>query len=205
MGRPKALLSWGESTLIEWQVRQLADAGIDDIVIVLGHDAPRLMKVVWEQIRPRVTAEIRAVVNEEYRDGRASSLRAGAAGIGDHADAVVVLSVDQPRPREVHRRLLASHLGSEALITVPVSEGKRGHPVVLSGALLPGLRSASEERRGLHGILEEHSADVREHAFVLLQHESMAGEPDMAALYIHIDINTPEDYEEAKALFGVAQ
>ena len=195
MGRPKALLPWGESTLIAWQIGELRAAGVDDVVVVLGHDA--------ETIRPAVPDSARVVVNGGYKQGRASSLRVGAAALDDGADPIIVLNVDQPRPREVHERLLASHRESGALITAPVSDGKRGHPVVLSGALLNELREATEERLGLHGVLEAHASEVREHPFVMLAHESMANAPDLTALMVRIDINTPQDYEDALAVFGL--
>jgi CTP:molybdopterin cytidylyltransferase MocA len=123
--------------------------------------------------------------------------------LADGAEPIIVLSVDQPRPREVHERLLASHRESGALITVPVSDGKRGHPVIVAGALLGELREASEERLGLHGVLEAHAPEVREHAFVMLAHESMANAPDLAALMVLIDLNTPQNYEDALAIFGL--
>ena len=195
MGRPKALLRWGDTTLLEFQIAELRAAGIDDIVVVLGHAA--------EQVAPSVPAGARAVVNESYREGRASSLRAGAGALPDGAGPIVVLGIDQPRPRRVHERLLAAHRGSGALITVPATDGKRGHPAVLDGSLLPKLRSATEEERGLRGVMAGHEAEVREAPFILLQHESMAAEPDLLALIVLLDINAPEDYENALALFGI--
>ena len=195
MGRPKALLPWGDSTLIEWQVEELHSAGVDDIVVVLGHDA--------QAILPALPDSARVAINEEYKQGRASSLRTGAGALDDSAGPIVVLNVDQPRPCDVHQRLLTSHRESGALITLPVSDGKRGHPVVLAGALLGELREASEERLGLHGVIEAHASEVREHPFVMLAHESMANEPDLAALMVRIDVNTPQDYEDALALFGL--
>ena len=196
MGRPKALLPWAESTLIAWQIEELRAAGVDDVVVVLGHDA--------QAILPAIPDSARIVMNEAYRQGRASSLRVGSAAIADGADPIVVLNVDQPRPSEVHQRLLAAHRESGALITVPVSDGKRGHPVIVAGALVGELRQASEERLGLHGVLEAHTADVREHAFVMLAHESMANAPDLAALYVRIDLNTPQDYQDALTVFGIS-
>jgi CTP:molybdopterin cytidylyltransferase MocA len=195
MQQPKALLPWGESTLIAWQIGELRAAGVDDVVVVLGHDA--------QAILPAVPDSARVVVNEGYKEGRASSLRVGASALADGADPIVILNVDQPRPREVHERLLASHRESGALITVPVSDGKRGHPVIVAGALLGELREASEERLGLHGVLEAHASEVREHPFVMLAHESMANAPDWAALYVRMDINTPQEYEDALAVFGL--
>jgi len=194
MGQPKALLPWGDATLLEFQIAELRAAGVDDIVVVLGHDA--------DAIAPRVPAGARTVVNKDYKQGRASSLRAGAAALPDSADPIVVLGVDQPRPRLVHQRLLAAHRGGRALVTLPASDGKRGHPAVLSGALLPELRSATEEAQGLRGVIAAHEAEVQEAPFILLQHESMASEPDFTAMMVLLDVNTPEEYEDALALFG---
>jgi molybdenum cofactor cytidylyltransferase len=205
MGRPKALLPWGESTLIEWQIEQLREAGVEDIVVVLGHDAQAINERLLASPSTGSGSGVRIVINEHYKEGRASSLRTGAAALPDYANPIIVLNVDQPRPRDVHQRLLASHHESEALITVPTSDGKRGHPVILSRALLPELRAASEEQLGLHGVLEAHAADIHEHPFVMLAHESMANEPDLAALYVTLDMNTPQGYDDALALFGIAR
>ena len=73
---------------------------------------------------------------------------------------------------------------------------------MLSGALLPELRSATEEAQGLRGVIAAHEAELQEVPFILLQHESMASEPDFTAMMVLLDINTPEEYEDALALFG---
>ncbi|MYK25863.1 MAG: NTP transferase domain-containing protein, partial [Dehalococcoidia bacterium] len=36
MGQPKALLDWGGEPLICYQIRQLQEAGVDEVVVVLG-------------------------------------------------------------------------------------------------------------------------------------------------------------------------
>ena len=180
MGRPKALLPWGDTTLLAYQVRELRAAGIDDVVVVLGHAA--------DQVRAHVPPEARVVVNEAYREGRASSLAVGAAALPDDADPIAVLNVDQPRPQELLRGLLAAHQESGTLITLPVFQRRRGHPVVLAGALLGELRAASEEAQGLRGVLAAHEDAVRE--------------VDLSSPIVLLDINTPAQYEEALAQFG---
>ena len=181
MGRPKPLLPWGEATLIEYQVQELRAAGVDDIVAVLGHEA--------DAVRPRVPDGVRIVVNEAYLEGRASSLRAGAKALDDSASPAVVLNVDQPRPRDLLRTLLAAHGEAGAAITLPVYEGKRGHPVIVDGSLLAELRNASEEERGLRGIIAAHDDDVHE--------------VEVQTSIARLDINTPADYERALAAFGL--
>jgi len=179
MGRPKPLLAWRSTTLIEYQLGELLAARCTPVV-VLGHAA--------DEVRPHLPVEAPVVVNEAYLQGRASSLRAGAAALPDDAATIVVLGVDQPRPREVIERLLAAQRAAGAGITVPVCGGRRGHPVVLDGALLPELRSAGDDTLGLRGVLERHRAELREVAF------------DSAIVLL--DINTPEDYERARSEYG---
>ncbi len=172
MGAPKPLLRWQGATLIEHQIAQLRDAGVDDVIAVLGHRA--------EDVRPLADAAgASCVVNESYDEGRASSLRAGAAAVTD-AETIVVLSVDQPRPATVTRRLLAEHTSG---ITVPTQLGRRGHPVVLDGALLPELRAVDEATQGLRAVIDRHATEVREVPFETAD--------------VLLDLNTPEEYERA--------
>ncbi|HXF51367.1 MAG TPA: nucleotidyltransferase family protein [Dehalococcoidia bacterium] len=182
MGRPKPLLPWGSQTLVAYQVTELAAAGCDPVIVVLGHDADAVLPHLDH---PRVEV----VVNPRYDEGRASSLRAGAQAVPYDADAVVVLSVDQPRPREVVLRLLAEHERSGALVTQPEHRGHRGHPVVLSAALLPELRQVTEETLGLRAVLRAHAGETRLVPF------------DDAV--VTVDLNTPADVERAQPLFGL--
>lgn len=181
MGRPKSLLPWGGMTLIEWQVEQLRAAGVEDVIVVVGHEA--------EAVSRQVGAEsARLVVNAHYQEGRASSLRAGAAAAADDVEAVLVLGVDQPRPAWLSRRLIEAwrSQGRPAAV-VPVNRGRRGHPVVVAGALLPDLRSASEADLGFRGILNRHKDGVAE----------VVVDDDV----VNVDINTPAEYEAALAKF----
>src|SRR3989304_5515610 len=81
MGAPKPLLEWGGYTLIEYQLAQLKRSPVDQVVVVLGHRA--------DEIRPLVhRAGALAVINELYAEGRASSVRVGAAALGGGRGAV---------------------------------------------------------------------------------------------------------------------
>ncbi len=183
MGVPKPLLDWAGETLIEYQVHQLREAGVDNVIAVLGHGA--------EEVRPLAErAGATAVINDRYAEGRASSLRAGAAAVPSGTAEIAVLNVDQPRPASVTARLLAEHLASGALITLPAYEGKRGHPAFLCGSLLPELLAATDADEGLRAVIHHHAADVREVAF--------------DTPIVLLDINTSEDYERAVAQFEEA-
>ena len=181
MGAPKALLEWGGGKLIEYQIAELKAAGVDDVVVVIGHCAHEVMMYVEK-------SGARSVFNERYAEGRASSLRVGAAAVDDSAETIVVLGVDQPRPRELTARLLREHAEHGATITVPTFEGHRGHPPVLSGSLLPELREVREESLGIRAVLERHTSDVWEVPF------------DSDAVLL--DVNDPQAYERARTKFS---
>ncbi len=177
MGEPKPLLAWGRGTLIEYQISQLKTSGVDRVVVVLGHRSGEVLPHVEQ-------AGGEAAINEGYTDGRASSLCAGAAQLTDATGTVIVLSVDQPRPSSITRRLLESHRLNRHLITVPIFEGRRGHPAVLDGSLLRELREVQEATQGLREVLRRHETEVGEVPF----------ESDIVLL----GMNTREEYEMAK-------
>jgi molybdenum cofactor cytidylyltransferase len=151
MGSAKPLLSWHGEPLVVYQVRQLRAGGAEDVIAVLGHEA--------EAAAPLVEAAGgRAILNPRYREGRASSIRAGAAALPEDATAVIILAVDQPRPAAVVRAVLEAHLRGASLITTPLYTGRGGHPVVVAGALLPELRAVTEADEGLRAIVRRHAA-----------------------------------------------
>src|SRR5436309_12899208 len=155
MGQPKALLPWGDQRLVEYQIDQLLQPPIERVFVVLGHEAERITPVI-----DRAGAEV--LVNELYKRGRASSLRAGARAVADDTRTILVLDVDQPRPRRVIQRLIENHVRASNVITVPAFEGKRGHPAVVVGLLLPELRSVLERPVGLRWFLNHDTAGCLE-------------------------------------------
>lgn len=183
MGSPKPLLPWGDATLIEYQLGELDRSQVKTVVVVLGHEAQR--------VRPYVRGpKAWAVVNKDYRQGPASSLRIGAKALSSEVEAVVILRVDQPRPHVIIDVLVAAHLAQRKPITVPVYEGRRGHPPVLSGRLVPELTAVTEESMGLRAIMRRHAAEI---------HEVPVNTP-----IVLLDINSPKDYESAQESYFAA-
>jgi molybdenum cofactor cytidylyltransferase len=180
MGTFKPLLDWGGTTLVEYQLGQLNAAPVDRVVAILGHRADELLPLVHK-------AGASALVNELYPEGRASSLRVGAAALGEDTEAIVIMNVDQPRPRRIIARLIEEHRRLGELITIPVYGGKRGHPPVLAGALLHDLRQAREATQGLRAIVQAHQTHVREVPF--------------DTPLVLLDMNRPGDYERAKTSY----
>jgi molybdenum cofactor cytidylyltransferase len=174
MGTPKPLLPLHGTTLLGYQLEQLASIeATGEIIVVTGHRAEDIEAVV------RGRAKARAVRNAGYASGKASSVRCGAAAVAPYAAAIMLCAVDQPRPASVLRRLVEEHASGGAPITLPVHGGRRGHPLVFARALLPELLAADDATLGVRAILDRHAADVREVAF--------------ADPVVLVDINTPED------------
>lgn len=179
MGRLKQLLPWDGLPLVAWQARQLREAGAEDVVIVLGHAA--------EEIRPAVPRDARVVVNEAYKQGRATSLRCGAEALGDDVEAVLILSVDQPRPAWLGRVLIERWRAERPPIVSPRFRRRFGHPILVDGSLLQELRQVSDETLGLRAVID--------------RHVDAAVAVPVANDAIDVDLNTPADYEDAVASY----
>ncbi|MGE0057457.1 MAG: NTP transferase domain-containing protein [Dehalococcoidia bacterium] len=182
MGRLKQLLPWDGTTLLDWQVREARAAGVDDVVIVLGHEVEAIRAALAE-----TKTNTRLVVNEAYLEGRASSLRRGGETVDDTAEAVVVMSVDQPRPAWITRKLIEKWRETGATIVVPRIGGRGGHPVLLEGSLIPDLRRVTDRTLGLRALIDAHRDDV--------------ATVEIAGSGLEVNLNTQEDYEAALAAF----
>src|SRR5205085_7415611 len=102
----------------------------------------------------------RVVVNEAYKDGRATSLRAGALALAVETDALLIINVDQPRPAWLSRRLVQRWRETRAPIVSPKFPRRFGHPVLLDGSLLPELRQVDETTQGLRAVVQRHAAQA---------------------------------------------
>jgi molybdenum cofactor cytidylyltransferase len=181
MGQPKALLPWLGRSLVEFQVEQLLAGGMERVILVLGHEAERIRRAAGSL--PGTTI----VVNQEYALGRASSVQAGMNPIPADVDALLVLSVDQPRPAGLIRRLCQAHEMAGALITVPAFRGRHGHPTIFAQRLFPELRDITEKEQGLRAIRRRHRSETQ----VI----------ELTTFLPLIDINTPDNYQAALAFF----
>ena len=166
---------------MERQVEALVDAGASHVVVVLGHEADVVAPYV---VHPNACY----VVNPDYRAGKATSVKAGLKAVPEDADAILLLAVDQPRSSEIISKVIRAHVEANAVITSPRFAGHGGHPLMFSTSLRPELEAISEERAGIREVFMAHRDDVLELAI---------DDP-----VIRLDLNTPEDYERAKRLYG---
>jgi CTP:molybdopterin cytidylyltransferase MocA len=177
MGRPKALLPVGETghTFLDRVTSTLVEAGLEDIVVVVGADAAAI------RAKSRAVVGVRIVDNPDFERGQLTSLLTGLRAIDTPAlTAALVTLIDVPlvSPATV-RTLIARQIERNALIVRPVSNGRHGHPVIFSRELFPELRRA-DPSHGAKPVVHAHAAEMIE---VPVDDEGA-----------FTDIDTPEDY-----------
>ncbi len=181
MGRPKPLLEWYGVPLVRFQIDSLFEAGVREIVVVLGHESGLVAGHVSGDC-------VRSVVNADYRHGKTTSVLRGIFAADPDATDLLLLAVDQPRPAWVVKRVIESHVEKDALITSPRYQGRGGHPLVFSATLRRELESITDEGQGVREVFDVHRGEVN---------EVMFDDP-----IVRLDLNTPEEYEAARVKYG---
>jgi len=153
LGRPKQLLPLGGQPLLAHVLRHAAASALDEVVLVLGHEAAAIAAAVgdWGQ---------RLVVNPDHAAGQSTSLRAGLAALDPAAAAVLFLLGDQPQvDSTVIDRLIAAHSARGGRIMVPRYGGQPGTPVLFARDLFPELARVTGDE-GARSIVRAHQNDV---------------------------------------------
>ena len=127
MGSPKALLAYRGESFLDRLTRLFA-LRCDPVIVVLGAGA--------EEIRARLTSPALIVVNDDWRTGQTSSMQCGLRFVPPEAEGVLFTLVDHPAVAPETIDALLAGAGSAA-VRVPRYEGRRGHPIWFSRALLP--------------------------------------------------------------------
>ncbi len=155
-GGGKLLARVGGRPVLQHVLDTLSEAGIDEIVVVLGADAPAVeAAIAWR-------GETR-VVNPAPDRGLSSSLQVGFEALPADAEAVLVALGDQPLlPVAVIRALIAAPARRGRPIVVPVfDEGNGRNPVLLRRPAF-GLVADTGGDRGLGPVIAAHPDLVTE-------------------------------------------
>ena len=181
-GRTKALLAYDDrDTFVTRIVRTFTEAGIDDIVVVVGHEAPAVVAAVQASGLPA-----RCVMNLSYMNGQLSSIVTGIDAIqggekGAETEAMLLSLVDAPAFASATVKALVERFEAcHAPVVRAVQGDEHGHPVLISRALFDAIRQA-DPLRGAKPI-------VRGHA-------SPAGDVTVADRGAFVDVDTPESYQ----------
>ena len=174
MGQNKLLMKLEGETLVRRVVGRVSKAGVDSLVVVLGHDADRVQDAL-EGI------PYTPVFNREYERGVSSSLRAGMHAVsGMSAQAAVVVLADMPFvTAEMITTLIAKYRQGAAPLVVSDYDGVNAPPMLYDRTLFPELAAYEGEGCGKH-VVKRH------------RHEAESASWPLEAL---TDLDTPADYE----------
>jgi molybdenum cofactor cytidylyltransferase len=183
MGRPKLLLSWGQTTVLGHLLQQWNNLGASQITIVCAANAAPLTSELDRLGFPTANR----IVNPTPENGMFSSIRC-AARWNDWSPELthsVITLGDQPHLRETTlQTLLDFSARNSGKICQPLRTGHRKHPVVLPKRFFGELKNTSAA--DLKTFLTEHAQDLS------------GFESDDAGL--DLDMDTPEDYERVRRL-----
>jgi molybdenum cofactor cytidylyltransferase len=167
-GRFKMSLALGDRTVIQRAVESMLPFA-QRIHVVVGWQADRIAQLLEGYDR------VATVLNPEYPRGMFTSVQIGVMRI--KAPRFFLLPGDMAM---VSGRVYGALLAKQGAVVIPTFGKRRGHPVLISQALIPEIRDAPEGTT-LRDVIRNHEA-------VLVEVD------DQAILY---DIDTPEDYEAA--------
>ncbi len=184
MGDQKQLLPFAGTTVIGHIVDELQRSRIDEVCVVVGHQADRVRQALEGRT-------VRIVANPDYeRTDMLASIRCGLAVMPADCRAVLVALGDQPAiTAELVDAMLDCFSGGERGIVVPVYAGRRGHPLLLAGRYRSEILTGCEQT-GLRGLLAAHAEDV----FDL----------PVSTAAVLADMDYPEDYQRELARFNQA-
>ncbi len=149
-GRLKQLLPLGGRPITQHVIDAALAAGLDDVVLVLGHKAEEVRAGL--ELRPPA----RAVVNPDYASGQSSSLRTGLRAVGDDIGVALILLGDQPGIRlEAIRTMMRIYERTGGPVVRASYSGHAGHPVLFDRRVWAELEKL-EGDRGARDLLAGH-------------------------------------------------
>lgn len=176
-GPPKLLHPVGGVPLLLRSVGAFLDAGVVEVVVVVGAHAARYAELLR-------SLPVRTLVHPGWEAGMFSSARAGLAAASPSATHVALSPADLPGlgPADVAAVVSAALAGPEGAVAVPLHAGRRGHPLVLPRAVADEVASWPDGAR-LDLVLREEGRRVLE---VPVDHAGVLR-----------DVDTPSDLVEA--------
>lgn len=184
-GRPKGLLRFDDrDTFVSRIVRTFNEAGVGEVVVVVGHQGDAVALEVEQSGLPA-----RIVRNERYLQGQFTSVIAGVDAVDrDGVEGLLLALVDAPAfSAETVRALVERFEQTHAPVVRAVRGPLHGHPVLLGRVLCDALRHA-DPSSGAKPIVRAH-----------VSHEGDVEVNDEGAF---VDVDTPAEYAELPRLLA---
>ena len=140
----KQLMKVGNMTLAERVVVNFQQAGIHDIVMVVGHRSK-------DMIRALKRCSIVFLENEDYETTEMfDSAKIGMEYLKDRCDKIFFCPADVSFFSEA---TIKAELEADAKLVVPITDGKPGHPILIDSSLIPEILEYKGQG-GLKGALD---------------------------------------------------
>lgn len=194
LGTPKQLLPLGGRPLLTYAVAAACASHAAPVIVTLGAQAERAQAALdkWAAATDdTANGRYQCVVNPDFAQGMASSLRVGLAALRERAPAVagaLIALADQPlASRDIFDALLAAALAEPDAIVAASYDGQRGHPIIFPRALLDELAQVTGDEGG-RSVIARHADRLR-----------LVPIADARAA---LDVDRPEDYAVISAWFA---
>jgi molybdenum cofactor cytidylyltransferase len=175
LGSPKQMAMLGGETLLERSVRAAREAGLMPILVVVGAE--------WESVLARSSlGDVVTIVNEEWAEGMASSIRLGVRALelaGAEVRGVLLMACDQPAVTGQHLQLVTAGDGE---VRGSRYAGGTGVPAYFPSEYFDRLKALRGDAGARALLVDARSVEL------------VGGE---------MDVDTAEDLETAQRLFGV--
>jgi molybdenum cofactor cytidylyltransferase len=180
LNRDKLLLDIGGMPLIEHIILAAKKSCLDEVV--LAYRKEKIKNLAKKN-------HIKAVFNGNAHEGQSAAIKAGIMAADTNTNAYMFIAGDQPMlTAETIARLVKEFLQNPLSIIVPDYAGQRGTPVIFPSSLQNELIKLTGDCGG-RTIIEARADQVKTVPFL----DKNAG----------LDIDIPEDYEQARKLLGL--
>ena len=182
MGEFKPLLEIGGKPALLCLIDTIRDAGIENIIVVTGHEKERIEKALQTKGDvPCVLKTCGIIYNTDYESGMFSSVQTGVRSVKE-ADAALLFPADVPlvSSKTIRGLVAAYEEESRTRFIVPVYEGRNGHPLLIPREYYDEILAYTGEG-GLKGVRSRHDGEMLRYIV-----------DDIGCV---LDMDTPEDYE----------
>jgi molybdenum cofactor cytidylyltransferase len=179
MGGPNKLLAeLNGKPLVRIVAEQALASKAQGVVVVTGHQADQVERALQG-------LNVTFVRNPDFAEGLASSVKAGIAAVPQSADGAVICLGDMPLiSAHLIGRLIETFAPDRGnLIAVPVSDGRRGNPVLWSRRFFNELMTLDGDIGARH---------------LIAKHSEAVAEVPVEGLEAFLDIDTPQALEAAR-------
>ena len=152
MGAFKPLLPFGNKTVIESCLDALQDAGVDDLIVVVGHRGDEIRKQLAQR-------KLRFAVNEDPESEMSVSIARGVEQVDVSAGALLIALVDHPAVGSEAIRLIIDEWRRGHALVQPEHHGRGGHPVLIDLAYRDELLNL-DPAGGLKSFFAAHRPEV---------------------------------------------